>query len=135
MPQPDRAQEGDSGAAGSDVLAAARPCRPTGCGRSRPAPAPAATADNEIVRIEAAAKMGPADAELARLVMDSLRVSDNPLLPAATLAAFRTSPLLDIAAILDGLADPNPWVRLRASEAAPAPGASTAPAGGGRAGR
>jgi hypothetical protein len=121
---------------GSDVLAAAEILQAHGeAAVATPLLRQAAAGDNEIVRIEAAAKLGPADADLARKVLNSARVSENPILRAAALAAFRTSPLLDIPALLDGLADPNPWVRLRAGEAAAALSASSAPAEGGRARR
>jgi hypothetical protein len=121
---------------GSDVLAAADILQAQGeAAAAAPLLRQAANGDNEIVRIEAAAKLGPADAELARAVLNNARVSENPLLRAAAFAAFRTSPLLDIPAVLDGLADANPWVRLRAGEAAAALSARRAPAEGGRARR
>jgi hypothetical protein len=119
---------------GSDVLAAAEILQAQGdAAAAAPLLRRAAEGDNEILRIEAAAKLGPADVDLARNVLKSARASENPILRAAALAAFRASPLLDIPALLDGLADQNPWVRLRAGEAAAARSASSAPAEGGRA--
>ena len=121
---------------GSDVLAVAEILRAQGdAAAAAPLLRQAASSDNELVRIEAAARLAPADAELAGTVLKSTRSSQNPLVRAAAFEAFRASPLLDIPAILDGLADPSPWVRLRAGEAAAASSAPTAPAGSGRAPR
>jgi hypothetical protein len=121
---------------GSDVLAVAEILRAHGdAAAAAPLLRQAANGDNELVRIEAAARLAPADAELAGAVLKSTRSSENPLVRAAAFQAFRASPLLDIPAILDGLADPSPWVRLRAGEAAAASSATTAPAGSGRAPR
>jgi hypothetical protein len=121
---------------GSDVLAAAEILQGKGdAATAAPLLRQAATGDNELVRVEAAARLGPADAELAAGVLKAARASQNPILRAAAFEAFRDSPLLDMPALLDGLADANPWVRLRAGEVAAALSAGAAPAGSGRAPR
>jgi HEAT repeat protein len=121
---------------GSDVLAVAEILQANGeTAAATPLLRQAAGGDNELVRVEAAARLGPGDAELAGTVLKSARASENPLVRAAAFQAFRASPLLEIPAILEGLGDPDPWVRLRAADAATAMSARAAAAGSGRAPR
>jgi hypothetical protein len=97
----------------------------------------AASSDNELLQIRAAASLGAADSLLTSRILDNALASRNIWIRAAALHEFCGSPSLSFAVARRLMSDPEPWVKLRAAAAVlaamPAAGATprstTNPAG------
>jgi HEAT repeat protein len=102
---------------GADLLAVGSVLHAKGDRRGRTAIMQVAHGEDELLRIRAAALLNGDPAPLVQGVLDRALDSDNIWIRAAALEAFRDSPGLSLARARRFLADPEPWVRLRAAQA------------------
>lgn len=73
-----------------------------------------ARGQHDLLRVAAAARL-PVDSDVAARVFSESMTSENPYTRAATLDAFRSSPLLTLDEARQFLMDVAPWVRVRAA--------------------
>lgn len=102
---------------GGDLLALGEALAAKGDGRGDEALERATRDDRDLVRLEAAARLAAAKPELATPVFKAALQDVNPIMRAAALKEFRTTPLMTTGWARGYLLDKDPTVRIRACEA------------------